>query len=345
MQCAGCVSIAQNVEFLSFLTVSLQAMGGFNLEVFDAKEPTRSIITLDNLSGDETVLAIKKRIAQKKLALTVERQSMRVEPKGKAISDEKQIKDLGLAAQNAHLYVRDLGPQIPWKTVFLLEYAAGFIYGDGRRVVSRTLFTQRSYSWQNFKVLGGSRKPHHFAVTYAFICWSIHYAKRLFETEFIHRFSNETMPRFNVIKNCSYYWGFAAFIAYFTNHPAYTPPYFGSCQVYFGLVAFAIAEFGNLSIHILLRNLRPPGTRERRIPRPDGNPMSLLFNFVSCPNYTYEVMSWVSFSIMVQSLPSLLFTIAGFIQMTIWAKNKHRIYNKEFPDYPKERKAIVPFLI
>lgn len=40
-------------------------MGGFNLEVFDAKEPTRSIITLDNLTGDETVLAIKKRIAQK----------------------------------------------------------------------------------------------------------------------------------------------------------------------------------------------------------------------------------------------------------------------------------------
>lgn len=51
------------------------------------------------------------------LMLTVERQSMRVEPKGKAIPDEKQIKELGLAAQNAHLYVRDLGPQIPWKTV------------------------------------------------------------------------------------------------------------------------------------------------------------------------------------------------------------------------------------
>ncbi|KAK6048338.1 hypothetical protein COOONC_14157, partial [Cooperia oncophora] len=59
----------------------------------------------------------------------------------------------------------------------------------------------------------------------------------------------------------------------------------------------------NLSIHILLRNLRPPGTRERRIPRPDGNPMSLLFNFVSCPNYTYEALSWLSFTIMVQSLP------------------------------------------
>ncbi|KAK6039136.1 hypothetical protein COOONC_23357 [Cooperia oncophora] len=97
-------------------------MGGFNLEVFDAKEPTRSIITLDNLTGDETVLAIKKRIAQKKLALTVERQSLRVEPKGKAVADEKRISELGLAAQNAQLFVRDLGPQVPWKTVRLFSH-------------------------------------------------------------------------------------------------------------------------------------------------------------------------------------------------------------------------------
>ncbi|KAK6039137.1 hypothetical protein COOONC_23358, partial [Cooperia oncophora] len=38
------------------------------------------------------------------------------------------------------------------------------------------------------------------------------------------------MPRFNLVKNCSYYWGFAAFVAYFVNHPAYTPPYFGDKQ-------------------------------------------------------------------------------------------------------------------
>ncbi|CAJ0608418.1 unnamed protein product, partial [Cylicocyclus nassatus] len=308
-------------------------MGGFNLEVFDAKEPTRSIITLDNLTGDETVLAIKKRIAQKKLKLTVERQSVRVEPKGKAIADEKQIKELGLSAQNAQLYVRDLGPQIPWKTVFLLEYL-------GPLLIYPIFYIRPAFIYGE----GAADRPYHRAVTYAFICWSFHYAKRLFETQFIHRFSNGTMPRFNLIKNCSYYWGFAAFVAYFVNHPDYYPPYFGNFQVYLGLIGFAISEFGNLSIHILLRNLRPPGTRERRIPRPDGNPMSLLFNLVSCPNYTYEALSWFFFTIMIQSFPSLLFNIAGFVQMAIWAKNKHRAYKKEFPDYPKERMAMVPFV-
>ena len=31
------------------------------------------------------------------------------------------------------------------------------------------------------------------------------------------------------------------------------------------------------------------GTKERNIPVVTGNPMTFLFNYVSCPNYTYEV--------------------------------------------------------
>ncbi len=39
-----------------------------------------------------------------------------------------------------------------------------------------------------------------------------------------------------------------------------------------------------------------------------------------------------------------LFTLAGFYQMAVWAKGKHRQYKKEFKDYPR-RKAILPFLM
>ena len=31
------------------------------------------------------------------------------------------------------------------------------------------------------------------------------------------------------------------------------------------------------------------GTKERKIPYPTSNPLTQLFRFVSCPNYTYEV--------------------------------------------------------
>ena len=40
-----------------------------------------------------------------------------------------------------------------------------------------------------------------------------------------------------------------------------------------------------------------------------------------------------------------LFALAGFYQMAVWALGKHRAYKKDFSDYPKGRKAIVPFLL
>ncbi|CAF5114742.1 unnamed protein product, partial [Rotaria sp. Silwood1] len=109
-------------------------------------------------------------------------------------------------------------------------------------------------------------------------------------------------------------------VSYFVNHPKYTPPSFGYVQIYLDLFIFLLNEIGNLSIHLLLRDLRPPGTNERRIPFPNKkNPFTNLFYFVSCPNYTYEIGSWLGFSLMTQTLTALLFTFAGTVQMTIWA--------------------------
>lgn len=134
-------------------------------------------------------------------------------------------------------------------------------------------------------------------------CWVFHYAKRLFETVFVHRFSNATMPIMNIFKNSIYYWGFAAFVAYYINHPLYTAPSFGTTQVYLGLAAFIFNELGNFSIHVALRNLRPEGSKVRKIPFPTSNPFTSLFNFVSCPNYSYEIGSWIAFTFMCQAFP------------------------------------------
>ena len=137
----------------------------------------------------------------------------------------------------------------------------------------------------------------------AAICWSVHYAKRLLETLFVHRFSHATMPLRNLFKNCSYYWLFAMYVAYHVNHPLFTAP--SKLQFYIGATMFALCELGNLSIHLALRNLRPPGTSVRKIPMPTKNPFTALFNWVSCPNYTYEVYSWIGFTIMTSCLPGI----------------------------------------
>jgi hypothetical protein len=51
------------------------------------------------------------------------------------------------------------------------------------------------------------------------------------------------MPIFNLFKNCTYYWGFAAFVSYFVNHPLYTAP--AEMQSVVCLVLAMLCQLGN----------------------------------------------------------------------------------------------------
>jgi len=301
-----------------------------DLEIVHAKS-NKPLVTLVDQPGDNTIGGLKKAIASKKSKYAdITRQELRLEPRGKGLKDEETLSSLGLNT-GALLYFKDRGRQIGWTTVFLCEYA-------GPLLVYLWFYTRPWLAYGE----GAADQPTARVVHIAAACWSLHYAKRLLETIFVHRFSNATMPVFNLFKNCGYYWGFAGYSAYHINHPLYTAPC--DWQVYACLAAFLVCEYGNFSIHIALRDLRPPGTKERRIPYPTSNPLTNLFGLVSCPNYTYEIGSWIAFTVMVQCLPVGIFTLAGAYQMTMWALGKHKNYRKEFKDYPR-RKAIIPFVI
>lgn len=267
---------------------------------------------------------------QLKSTPSADRQSLRLEARGKSLKDTDTLQSLGLH-DGDKIYVKDLGPQIGWKTVFLAEYA-------GPLIVYLMFYMRPELVYGK-----AANTPITLTTHIAAGCYTVHYAKRLLETIFVHRFSHATMPIRNLFKNCAYYWGFTAYVSWHVNHPLFTPPCM--LQVWAALAAFTLCEIGNFSVHIALRNLRPPGTKVRRIPVPDGNPFTNLFNFVSCPNYTYEIGAWVFYSIMTQCLPAVLFAFAGAYQMTIWALGKHRNYKKEFKEYPKQRRAIFPFVL
>lgn len=158
-----------------------------------------------------------------------------------------------------------------------------------------------------------------------------------YETHFIHRFSNATMPFFNVFKNSAHYWLLGGlFIAYFLYHPAYTPQW--SDSIVNALAALMLlAEAGNFYSHYQLRNLRAPGTRERK------NPRGGMFELTSCANYTYEVAAWLFFSIMVGTLTSWMFLAVSTAQIAAWSVKKHVALNKEFGKV-KGRKILFPFI-
>ena len=302
------------------------------LDIKHAKS-RKSVATLNEISLNSTVGEVKQAIGRKcKKYADVNRQELRLDAKGKGLKDEATLEDLGvkLAHGAATLYFKDRGLQIGWSTVFLAEYA-------GPLLVYMLIYTRPWLLYGN-----AANAMYSPVANIAAVCWTGHYLKRILETIFVHHFSNATMPIGNLFKNCSYYWGFAAYVSYNINHPLFTPP--KETLVHTALAAFLFCEFGNLSIHLLFKNLRPAGSKVRKIPYPNSNPLTLLFNLVSCPNYTYEIGSWIAFSVMTMSLPAGLFTLAGAYQMTVWALGKHRNYRKEFKDYPR-RKAIIPFLI
>lgn len=227
------------------------------------------------------------------------------------------------------LYFKDLGAQISWTTVFIVEYFGPMaifvilaycptcIYGEAAKGQTLT-FTQKAGFWM---VIG-------------------HYLKREYETMFIHRFGNNTMPFNRIFINSAHYWGvFGALVGYFFLHPKFTEPEYLSKNMKWGLIlAFVIFQFMNFMAHYTLRNLRRPGTNERNIPRGWG------FDQVSCANYFYETMAWLTFSIFSGTATSYVFLLFSFYQMRQWASDKHKRYVEEFPDYPKDRKMIIPFL-
>lgn len=83
------------------------------------------------------------------------------------------------------------------------------------------------------------------------------------------------------------------------------------------IVLFIVFELGNLYCHIVLRNLRinPDGSlnKERKIPK------GLFFDLVVCPNYSFEILAWLTFVYLSGSYFALLFIAAGGSIMYIWA--------------------------
>ncbi|EPR59361.1 3-oxo-5-alpha-steroid 4-dehydrogenase [Toxoplasma gondii TgCatPRC2] len=176
----------------------------------------------------------------------------------------------------------------------------------------------------------------------AFWLTMFHFMKRELETLFVHRFSSSTMPIVNVPINCGHYWIlFGVFVGYFLFHPKYQPMWRDDqpLVIYSLAATMVIFELLNFKTHLILRSLRARGTRQRGVPSGWG------FDLVSCANYFWETLSWVTFSVLVSCLTSWIFTVVGFLKMTEWAMKKQRNYRSEFKDYPRNRRAIIPFIL
>jgi very-long-chain enoyl-CoA reductase len=274
-------------------------------KVSDLKNMVKNSLNI-SLSTDRIALYYKNASTKEKVFLS---------------NNDKKLGDYGVYDKTTIFY-KDLGPQIGWRTVYIIEYfgplflIAYFFFSFGP---SKTNTTQRM----------------------AFIMSSFHYLKRLFESVFIHDFSKSTMPMKNVLINCLYYWVlYGALCGYTLYNPDYVEDSPRSFVRYLIVFLFFSAEIKNLKCHLILKKLKEDNRGEKGIPHGEG------FEFVSCANYFWEFIAWLCFSIFVNLWSFYLFTFCGFLIMMQWAKKKHAEYLRTFGDrYPKNRKAFIPFLI
>ncbi len=125
---------------------------------------------------------------------------------------------------------------------------------------------------------------------------------------------------------------------YLGNFMVYPDSWLLSPQFIIGTVLFFGGMFINWQSDQFLINLRKPGETGYKIPEKG------LFKYVSCPNLFGEVLEWAGFAILTWSLPGLAFFVWTFANLVPRGLSHHKWYLEKFENYPKERKAVFPFL-
>jgi 3-oxo-5-alpha-steroid 4-dehydrogenase 1 len=88
----------------------------------------------------------------------------------------------------------------------------------------------------------------------------------------------------------------------------------------------------------------------RKLRAPDGSggykiPYGGAFRWVSSPQYLGELIAWAGFALMTWGLPGVMIFLISAGNLVPRAFATHKWYREKFPDYPQDRKALVPYVV
>jgi 3-oxo-5-alpha-steroid 4-dehydrogenase 1 len=171
--------------------------------------------------------------------------------------------------------------------------------------------------------------------------WELHYIQRTFLFPVLLRGTKRPWPilliAFAIVFNTVNGYLNGRWLFYFS--PVYPDAWLADPRFILGFELFLAGFIINLHSDHVLRNLRTPGEAGYRIPR--GG----LFELVSGANYFGELVEWTGWALATWSLAGLAFAVFTAANLVPRALAHHRWYRARFPDYPKERKAIIPFIL
>ena len=180
-----------------------------------------------------------------------------------------------------------------------------------------------------------------FAVYIFYGTFMLHYINRVFIFPLRIKSKGKRMPIavvamaffFNICNGFfnGYWFGYLS--------PEYTVDWLKDPRFIIGVILFITGMLINLTSDQKLLSLRKGGKKGYYIP--EGG----LFKYVSSPNLFGEMIEWLGWAIMSWCLPSFSFALWTFANLLPRALDHHRWYIKRFPEYPIERKAVIPFIL
>jgi len=215
---------------------------------------------------------------------------------------------------------RGWGPQIPsrlgWilmETPAVLVFAYAFFIGE---------------NW---------RSP---APLVLFALWQLHYVYRTFVFPFRMRGTKKMalLVTLYVLLFVTAPYGYlnGRYLSHFGEYPT---SWLVDPRFLVGASLFLIGLVINFQSDLILIKLRNPGETGYKLP------VGGLYRWLSCPNYFGEILEWTGWAVATWSLPGLAFAVWGAANLVPRALSHHRWYQENFPDYPRERRALLPGLL
>ena len=180
--------------------------------------------------------------------------------------------------------------------------------------------------------------PKNIVLIIFLLMWQAHYLHRAFIYPFMISDGQKKMPlgvmlmafSFNLIN------GFLNGYYLFNQSGGYALDWLWDPRFLVGFLVFLVGFVINRWADEILRGLREPGEKGYKIP------FGMLYRWISCPNYFGEIIEWIGWAIATWSLPGLCFAVWTFVNLAPRAKAHHRWYQEYFPEYPSDRKALIP---
>lgn len=190
-------------------------------------------------------------------------------------------------------------------------------------------------------LLFGTRQFNSF-VWILFVLWIFHYMNRALVYPLRMKATSKKIPLVIVLSAIFFNSVNAGLNGYYLSElapaHAYSSQWFLSTHFMIGTILFIAGMSINWKSDAILINLRKPGETGYKIPK------GFLFDYITSPNLFGEIVEWTGFALMAWNLPALSFLVWVFANLIPRARDHHNWYKNNFPDYPHDRKIVIPFV-